>query len=240
MSDSRDTLNALLPEGSFWTPAKDDYFDKLLDGIADNTQYVKDDLEELGDLRNPIKTTILSDLEREYGIIYPVDATEAEQRQTLKGFMFNRSTNGAYDQLQDKLQDSGFDVLVIPNSPPIDPNLYYDPEYAITGELVVNYLERNTKWIIPTDPGYWPLIFFIGKSVTRDEYGNITNIEVIDVPDGRRQAMKQIILRFKPLHSWCLLVETRTQYLSGVYADDGSDFYLSGDVWLNGFGRVVT
>lgn len=240
MSDSRDVLNALLPKGAFWTPAQDDDFDKLLDGIADNTQEVKEDLEDLADLRNPLKTPILTDLERDYGIIYPVDATESARRQSLRGFMFNRSTNGAYDQLQDKLQESGFDVIVIPNSPPIDPSLFYDPEYAIEGELVVNYLYRNTFYDIPTDPGYWPLFFFIGKSVTRDEYGNIIDIEFIDVPDGRRQAMKQIILKFKPLHSWCLLVETRTQYLSGIYADDGSDFYLSGDVWLNGFGRRVT
>jgi hypothetical protein len=45
MSDSRSVLDALWPEGAFWTPATDDDYDKLLDGIADNTQFVKDDLE---------------------------------------------------------------------------------------------------------------------------------------------------------------------------------------------------
>lgn len=240
MSDSRDILNALLPEGSFWTPAQDDDFDNLLDGIADNTQYVKEDLEELSELRNPIKTPILDDLERDYGIIYPAGSTEAERRQALKGFMFNRSTNGAYDQLQDKLQEAGFDVLVIPNSPPIDPRIYYDPEYAQQGELLVNYLERNYNYDIPEESGYWPLIFFIGKSVTRDEYGNIIDIEHIDVPDGRRQAMKQLILKFKPLHSWCLLVEIRTQWLNGLHTDDGTDLYLDGGWWFNGFGRRTT
>ncbi len=239
MTKGRMTLNALWPKGSFWVPAEDDDYDELLDGVAENTQVVKDDLSDLADIRNPMKTTVLSDLENDYGIIYSAGATETERRQALKGFMFNRSTSGAYDQLQDKLQESGFDVLVIPNSPPIDPNIYYDPEYNLEGELVVNYLERNTLYDIPSNPGYWPLFFFIGDSVTRDEYGNITNIAHINVPDGRRQAMKQIILRFKPLHSWCLLVEVRTQYLSGTYAVDGLDFYLSGDVWFNGFGRDV-
>jgi hypothetical protein len=239
MSNSRDILDALWPEGSFWTPATDDDYDNLLDGVADNTQYVQDDLAVLSSLRDPMKTTILSDLEKDYGIIYPIDATDTERRQALKGFMFNRNISGAYDQLQDKLIDAGFDVIVIPNSPPIDPNIYYDPEYELQGELVVNFLERNLRYDIPENPNYWPLFFFIGDSVTRDEYGNITNIEPINVPDGRRQALKQLILKYKPLHSWCLLVEVRTQYLSGTYADDGSDFWLSGDAWLNGFGRRV-
>jgi hypothetical protein len=123
-------------------------------------------------------------------------------------------------------------VIVIPNSPPIDPAIYYDTEYALEGELVVNYLERNTLYDIPTEPGYWPLFFFIGDSVTRDEYGNITNIDYINVPDGKRQALKQLILKYKPLHSWCLLVEVRSQYLNGSR-------YLDGTWWLNGFGRDV-
>lgn len=228
----RDILNALLPEGAFWTPAQDDDYDKLFEGIAENSNAVKDDLSELSELRNPLKTAILSDLERDYGIIPAVDATEAQRRQALKGFMFNRSTNGAYDQLQDKLQEAGFDVIIIPNSPPIDPALYYDEEYALEGELMVNELERTIKYDLPINPAYWPLIFFIGKSVTKDEYGNIISIDYIEVPDGRRQALKQLILKYKPLHSWGLMVETRTQWLDGTW-------YLDGSVWLNGFGRPI-
>jgi hypothetical protein len=236
---SRQILNALWPEGSFWNSAENDDYDKLLDGVAENSEAVKNDLSELSSLRDPLKTPILSDLERDYGIIYPIGATPLERRQALKSFMFNRSVSGAHDQLQDKLQEGGFDVQVIPNSPPIDPSIFYDPEYALEGELIVNYLYRNTLYDIPENPGYWPLIFFIGDSVTRDEYGNILNIEPINVPDGRRQAMKQLILKYKPLHSWCLLVEVRTQYLSGIDINDGTDFWLSGDKWLNGFGRSV-
>jgi len=234
---SRKVLDALWPNGSFWEPAQDDDYDKLMDGIAINSQLAEDDLSDLADLRNPMKTSILSDLERDYGLIYAMGSSELQRRQALKGFMFNRSTNGAYDQLQDKLQEAGFDVIVIPNSPPIDPNLYYDPEYALEGELIVNYIFDNTIYSIPDDSGYWPLFFFIGGSVTRDEYGNIIDIEYINVPDGQRQAMIQLILKYKPEHSWCILVEVRTQWLNGLYEDDGTDFYLSGDVWLNGFGR---
>lgn len=236
---SRDVLNALLPEGSFWTPAQDDDYDKLLEGIAENSEAVKDDLSTLADIRNPLKTTVLDDLERDYGVVYPVGATETQRRQALKGFMFNRNTNGAYDQLQDKLQEAGFDVTVIPNYPVIDPRLYYDEEYYQEGELIVNEFERTTIYDIPVNPAYWPLIFFIGKSVTRDEYGNIIEIEHIDVSDGRRQAMKQLILKFKPLHSWGLMVEVRTQWLNGLHTDDSTDLYLDGSWWLNGFSRDV-
>lgn len=233
MTKARQILNALWPDGSFWTPAENDDYDKLLEGIAENSQAVRDDMADLASLRDPMKTTILTDLEKDYGIIYPYDVTEAQRRRALKGFMFNRNISGAYDQLQDKLQEAGFDVIVIPNSPPIDPNTFYDPEYALEGELIVNYLERNTIYEIPDNPGYWPLIFFIGKSVTRDEYGNIIDIEYIDVPDGRRMAMKQLILKYKPLHSWCLLVEVRTAWLDGTR-------YLDGSWWMNGFARDAT
>jgi hypothetical protein len=231
--NSRNVLDAIWPKGAFWEPASDDDYDKLLDGIAENTQYVKDDLSDLSSLRDPLKTPILDDLEEEYGIVSQFQATEDERRQTLKGFMFNRNISGAYDQLQDKLQEAGYDVIVIPNSPPIDPRIYYDPVVNVQGELIVNYLERNTLYDVPADPGYWPLFFFIGSGVTRDEYGNIIEIEYIDIPDGRRFAMKQLILNYKPLHSWGVLVEVRTQFLDGTR-------WLDGTWWLNGFGREVT
>jgi hypothetical protein len=249
MSNGREILNALMPEGSFWTPAEDDDYDKLLDGVAQNSDDVKEGftydgedysgMKDLSSLRDPMKTVVLPELERDYGMVPPVGATDEERRSALKGFMFNRSTNGAYDMLQDKLQEAGFDVIVVPNYPAIDPRTYYDSEYIGTGILLVNKIDYNFDFDIPADPGYWPLIFFIADSVDRDEYGNIININVINIPDGRLQAMNQLILRYKPLHSWAVLVMTLTQYLSGININDGSDLYLDGSWWLNGFARPV-
>ena len=80
---SRDVINALLPEGFFWVPATDDDYDKLLDGIADNSDAVFEDLEELRYLRDPARTPILSDLEKEYAVVDYGDGTKRKVNMSL-------------------------------------------------------------------------------------------------------------------------------------------------------------
>ncbi|HPS59352.1 MAG TPA: hypothetical protein PK514_14710 [Spirochaetota bacterium] len=265
MSLSRSILNALLPEGSFWEPAAGDDYDLLLDGIAENSEKVYQDLKLLAHLRNPAVTPILSDLEREYGVIPTALATEAERRSRLKAFQFRRANTGAYDVLQEKLREAGFaDVYVHENSPAVDPDIFLAEAFNMTsgdglqcgepeaicaqlgGELVVNgdlysnlpkysiqcgmhdaydseadfkpaecgegfqcgefdgyqstYLDAVYQ--VPTNPGYWPLIFFIGGPATRDVNGYLTEIKFCDIPSERRLEFRRIILKFKPMHSW--------------------------------------
>ena len=125
MTISRAVLNSLLPEGAFWTPAAHSDYDLLLEGIADNSEEVYQVLKSLACVRCPETTTLLDDLEKEYGIIPATLATEAERRSRLKAFIYRRATSGAWDLLQSKLREAGFtDVYVHPNDPAVDPNIF--------------------------------------------------------------------------------------------------------------------
>jgi len=60
---------------------------------------------------------------------------------------------------------------------------------------------------IPTGGGteverWWNLIFFIGGDVTRGGSGEILSLGFVDIPIQNRRMFKQIILKYKPMHSW--------------------------------------
>ncbi|MGL4368934.1 MAG: hypothetical protein ACRCUT_04580 [Spirochaetota bacterium] len=260
LSAPRQILNSLWPEGKFWTPADGDDYDLLLDGISDNCGAVKDDLSQLAYLRDPMRTPILSDLEKEYAVIPAAESTESERREYLSSVKYNRSTLGAYDTLQEKLRAAGFEnVYVHVNSPAVDPAIFLERAFnmtcgdllpggnaaecgeaeaicaAIGGELVVNgdlysqepnyvnlcdesvnagdtvycgdfdgYKSQDdaASYVIPTEAGYWPLIFFVGGEATRDVNGYLTEIEFYSVPAQRRVEFRRLILKYKPLFSW--------------------------------------
>ncbi len=63
-------------------------------------------------------------------------------------------------------------------------------------------------YTIPTNPGYWGLIFFVGGNATRipPVTGPLTNIDPADVPATRREELKELIIKYKPSHSWCILI----------------------------------
>jgi hypothetical protein len=258
---SRAVLNSLLPQGAFWTPAAGDDYDKLLDGIAANSEVLYQDLKQLAEIRNPEKTPVLSDLELEYGIVPAMLATEEERRSRLKAFQFRRAGNGSADLLQAKLREAGFDdVYVHPNDPAVDPNIFLAQAFnmmcgellpggnraecgeaeaicaQVGGELLVNsdlfksvpnYINlcgeyigcgediycgdfdgyraqlQDITYTVPTDSGYWPLIFFVGGPATRDAVtGELTEIEFYTLPIERRLEFRRTILKFKPMHSW--------------------------------------
>lgn len=215
---SREVLNALWPEGAFWQPAQDSDYDNLLEGIAENSEKVRLDMEKLRYLRDPLRTPILPDLEKEYAVIPSTGSTEAERRSRLKPVMFRRGEIPTYDLLEDKLVEAGFDVQVHVNSPRTDPRRYFDQFFQMTAggllpggndaqagepgalcargggaELLVNgdfftQLPNYTalcgepgvqcgdayagsfdsvqlipvEYNVPSNPGYWPMIFFVG------------------------------------------------------------------------------
>ena len=233
MSLSRAVLNSLLPEGAFWTPAAQSDYDLLLEGIADNTEEVYQVLKSLACIRCPETTTLLEDLEKEYGIIPATLATEAERRSRLKAFIYRRAGTGAWDLLQSKLREAGFDdVYVHPNDPAVDPANFYDLVNVIGGELIVNKIATTIDFDIPTDSGYWPSIFFVGGAATRDANGYITAIAYAGISATRRNDLKKIILTYKPLHTWYVFVDTYVDYLDG-------DEYLDGSYYLDGFKTEV-
>lgn len=127
---SRDILNALWPEGSFWTPAaEDEDYDNLLEGIAENTDEVYSDLSDIRNFRCPKKTILLSDLENEFAIRPTATATETERRDRLAITMFKKVELPTHEKLQGILRDSGFDVYVYANDPAVDPDTFLDENF---------------------------------------------------------------------------------------------------------------
>lgn len=129
---SRAVINALLPLGSAWSPATGDDYDLLLDGIGDNADVIHDAMDALRYLRDPARTPILSDLEKEFAVEPTAGATDAERRERLAATMFMRSEMPTYDQLQSLLDIAGFNVFVHVNSPAIDPDIYLTQNFQIT------------------------------------------------------------------------------------------------------------
>jgi len=128
---SRDALNALWPTGDFWTPLADDDYDLLLEGVSENSEAARLDVNKIRYLRDPSRTPILDDLEREFAIIPVPGATEIERRSRLAVEMFRRGELPTYDMLQEKLIDAGFDVLVHANDPAVDPSMFIEQAFQM-------------------------------------------------------------------------------------------------------------
>ena len=273
--DMRFVLDGLLPGGQLWNPVPDGDLDKLLDGMADNSNEQYYAVRDLGFLREPLETPILEDLEYEYGILSQVNLSESIRRQQLHSRVYAKAGFGL-DYLQERIQEAGYDLVVQANDPAVDPNLllgilYWMPaggdiSYAgynlggailaragwyTGGELVVNgsilgccrlppnpcscqvpqylcvagnagmyadsryspagyFLEMYRvlkEYPIPDRPGRWPLIFFVAKSFSGWDLDPPVPAAVPgDVPNERVSELKRIILRHKPLHSWCGLI----------------------------------
>lgn len=222
---SRALLDSLLPPGSLWAPKPGADLDLLLDGIAANTEEMRVFLASLALLRDPQLTIILDDLETEYGIEFNPLLTEQERRDQLTAAKGANQGDGTDDFLQTKLQEAGFDLQVHSNDPPVDPapllaatyNIFCDDqtdaycgnENAIcgrsAGQLVVN--GGDEAFSVPASSDYWHLIFFIGGDVTRDPVTDeITSVAPAEVPEARADELVRLIVKYKPLHSWCGLI----------------------------------
>jgi uncharacterized protein YmfQ (DUF2313 family) len=268
MSISRGVIDALLPSGSIWNIEQDGDLDKLLDGSGASWDDVVNFIESLAHLRDPLRTTILSDLEREYGIVPDDLITEETRRMQLAVIVYNNRITGSDDSLQGALDAAGFNVQVHNNSPAIDPAIVLDQNFLMVaqgdnayagfiptgetettavagrtgGELLVNgreitqrpdflavaendvwagdedavagrydvLIETETEYVIPTESDRWPFVFFIGGDATRDVDGRITEVERAEIPSERQNVFENIILKYKPLHSWAGLVITYT------------------------------
>jgi hypothetical protein len=76
---------------------------------------------------------------------------------------------------------------------------------AVCGRFDFNvYTEKVYE--IPINPTSWPFVFFVSGPVTRDPgTGEITDIMYADVDVIRKAQFEEIILRYKPVHSWAML-----------------------------------
>jgi hypothetical protein len=107
--------------------------------------------------------------------------------------------------------------------------------------------KTEIKYKIPTDSAYWPLIFFVGgeavqnpvetnstqcgaddsqcgdtEAICRDFRGEIKTIEFVNIPPERYGEVVNIILKTKPIHSWCLLLVPEQPIESPIRYFDGT------------------
>lgn len=112
---NRQILESLWPRGLFWEPELNSDYDKLLDGISENSEVIYESMKELAYIRDPLRTPILSDLEKEYGVFSAESDTEEERRQFLFGWKKRGRQKATAQELQERLRDSGFtDIFVYP------------------------------------------------------------------------------------------------------------------------------
>jgi hypothetical protein len=65
------------------------------------------------------------------------------------------------------------------------------------------YTGYENEYVADIPLACWPFVFFVGGTATRNDDGSVASVASVAVPAGRRQELHRIILRMKPLHSWC-------------------------------------
>lgn len=133
----KDILSSLLPDGALWRPAPGLGLDKFLEGMGNNEERIRQFLVNLAHIRDPDKTIVLSDLEKEFGIKTNNNISEADRRAQLAGVMYARRANGSRDFLQDQLQRAGYPLQVYDNAPATDPEpLIFDLAQIYCGDTL--------------------------------------------------------------------------------------------------------
>lgn len=177
---------------------------RLLTACSDNHQELYEFLGTLAFIRDPKNTPILSDLEKEYGLLVDSGLTEVERRDRLHSLVYAPRGTGAASYLQEQLQAAGFTIYVYPNSPAADPGAFMG---GFGGELVVNsrVYDRNGAEA-SKDQNLWPFVFFIGGTAITDNDGRILHIENPALTPAQADVIREVILKCKPVHSWAVAV----------------------------------
>lgn len=225
-------LDLAYPKGPEHEPKEDGSMSAFRDATAENINTIRTDVKNTAFIRTPDKTPLLPDLEREYGKTVDENLTVSDRIKLLKVDRYKKATTANDDDLQALLDTAGFDLNVYNNSPDgpaVDPDLFLDSlfqmqaqdtnyfagnddAYAgfIGGNFLVNERRSSIAYAIPTDPDLWPFIFFVGGDATFAGDGSLLTIDQGSVPNEQRKQLENIILKFKPLFTWCGLIVTFT------------------------------
>lgn len=208
---------------------------KLFEGIAADYQAIYDVLMNLAHVRDPrlIASTLLSTLEREFGIVPDTSLSDAVRRQMLAHVIYQRPTTASWEHLQNALIDAGFtNLLVTQNNPMVDPS-------DVGGDLLVNgtiytsqtpayysamgsdiaymghsrafmgyYLSDNRvekTYTIPTGPPYWPWAFVFWVGGAASGWPGTPAVALASIDLQRETQLKNLILKYKPTFTWCML-----------------------------------
>jgi hypothetical protein len=196
--EMRAVIDAIRPEGTAWLPSPGEDLDSFYDGLAANWETIRAFLEEQSSVRNPQFTPFLEDLEREFGVFTNPNLTDQQRRDQLIPVVYNRQNNGSNDNLEQALNDAGFDVQVHDNSPAVDPAIFLDQNFQMVadgdnayagrpdafagrsgGELLVNGDIFSTRKIITSVAGN----LYAGTGHGAGEYEDLERTEITyDIP----------------------------------------------------------
>jgi len=236
--DLKDVLIAMLPQGALWDLDEEGDLYKTLVGVGANHTPVYEYTKQLALIREPKETPILSDLEKEYGLLVNASLTEQERRDYLHGVAYAPRSTGAWEYLQSQLQAAGFNVQVHVNSPAVDPTIFYG---GAGGEMVTNnvFYDRTILNALK-DPNLWGYIFFVGGDAIRGSDGALLAIVPIVISDSLKALFRELILKYKPLHSWGMAVINDAGYFTFATGDEAEvdavhgfadDAQITGGYW---------
>jgi hypothetical protein len=169
------------------TIIKEGGFAQLIAGMAAVYENVRKFLWNIGFIRDPYKTPILSDLEKEYGIFTDTNLAEQERREKLAAVKYARAGGGTIDDMQTALDrafpDAGF--VVYDNDPAQDPgavisdNLLADGDMeqtAVTPPWTVGNSATITKEVVSPKTGLRNLK--IARNAVDNPYAQQSALEV--------------------------------------------------------------
>lgn len=208
-----DAIVSLWPRGAAGNIEPDGDLYKTFQAMADNHETVRLFLEKLAYIREPKLTPYLSDLEKEYGLLTNSSLTEQERRDYLHGIVYATPSPGTHEYLEYQLQNAGFNVQVHVNSPAVDPGRFYG---GAGGEMVTNnILYERTIQEARDDRNVWSFVFVIGGDAIRDEVTDeLLAVAPIIIPDNLRVLFRELVLKYKPLHSWGIAVINDEDYFT--------------------------
>ena len=123
-------VDGLLPNGDAFKAVPGGAMDAFFDGIAKAYDAVADNADLLAVMRDARKTPVLSDLEREHGIVPPVGATTMQRRKVLSAYQRRVPGYGSAQDLEEALRDLGVNAQVRANEGLLDPSEFLDQDFA--------------------------------------------------------------------------------------------------------------
>jgi hypothetical protein len=194
------TIRAALPKGAAWNPKAGGNYDKTIEGSGEILKEICTEAEKVATVRDPYKTFLLDDLEREFGILKNDILTDDERRSAIAQKKYNSIIQGNPERLQDILQQIDSRLNVYQNSPAVDPTPFIGQ-----GFLIIDAGRGDSAGgAIPADS--WPLVFFVGGAVTRAGDGSILTIEEVVLPIEKEKLVTDPIIGFKGSFTWCACV----------------------------------
>ena len=214
----KDVLISLLPKGSIWDLDEAGDLYKLLEGSGDNHTTIYEYLKTLAYIREPLQTSILPDLEKEYGLLLNTSLTDQERRDYLHGVAYAPRSTGTHEYLQEQLQAAGFNVQVHVNSPAVDPARFYG---GAGGEMVTNNVVYDRTIVEARKyQALWGYVFVVGGDAVRDADGSLAVVAPVIISSVLRNLFRELILKYKPLHSWGIAVINDADYFTFAPGDE--------------------